>query len=145
MAHVAAKKNGPAIWLPLLACFFWLVFTLALYRQAVRVDEAHRLELEHTRLSTVARQLMDARNWNAAHGGVYVLKSAYGQPNPWLPEAERTVETADGRTLVLMNPAYMSRQLAERNSQPGIGISIINNVPLRPENKADAWESDALG
>ena len=66
MAHVAAKKNGPAIWLPLLACFFWLVFTLALYRQAVRVDEAHRLELEHTRLSTVARQLMDARNWNAA-------------------------------------------------------------------------------
>lgn len=145
MAHVAAKKNGPAIWLPLLACFFWLVFTLALYRQAVRVDEAHRLELEHTRLSTVARQLMDARNWNAAHGGVYVLKSAYGQPNPWLPEAERTVETADGRTLVLMNPAYMSRQLAERNSQPGIGISIISNVPLRPENKADAWESDALG
>ena len=145
MAHVAAKKNGPAIWLPLLACFLWLVFTLALYRQAARVDEAHRLELEHTRLSTVARQLMDARNWNAVHGGVYVLKSAYGQPNPWLPEAERTVETADGRTLVLMNPAYMSRQLAERNSQPGIGISIISNVPLRPENKADAWESDALG
>ncbi|MDY0259724.1 MAG: DUF3365 domain-containing protein [Desulfovibrio sp.] len=144
MAHVAAKKNGPAIWLPLLACFLWLVFTLALYRQAARVDEAHRLELEHTRLSTVARQLMDARNWNAVHGGVYVLKSAYGQPNPWLPEAERTVETADGRTLVLINPAYMSRQLAERNSEPGIGISIISNVPLRPENKADAWESDAL-
>ena len=145
MAHVVAKKNGPAIWLPLLACFFWLVLTLALYRQAARVDEAHRLELEHTRLSTVARQLLDARNWNAAHGGVYVLKSAYGQPNPWLPEAERTVDTADGRTLVLMNPAYMSRQLAERNSEPGIGISIISNVPLRPENKADAWESDALG
>ncbi|OXS30016.1 MAG: hypothetical protein BCS36_04765 [Desulfovibrio sp. MES5] len=145
MAHVVSKKNGPAIWLPLLACFFWLVFTLALYRQAARVDEAHRLELEHTRLSTVARQLMDARNWNAAHGGVYVLKSAYGQANPWLPEAERTVDTADGRTLVLMNPAYMSRQLAERNSEPGIGISIISNVPLRPENKADAWESDALG
>lgn len=144
MAHVVSKKNGPAIWLPLLACFFWLVFTLALYRQAARVDEAHRLELEHTRLSTVARQLMDARNWNAAHGGVYVLKSAYGQPNPWLPEAERTVDTADGRTLVLMNPAYMSRQLAERNSEPGIGISIISNVPLRPENKADAWESEAL-
>lgn len=145
MAHVAARKNGPAIWLPLLACFFWLVFTLALYRQAVRVDEAHRLELEHTRLSTVARQLMDARNWNAAHGGVYVLKSAYGQPNLWLPEAERTVDTEDGRTLVLMNPAYMSRQLAERNSEPGIAISIISNVPLRPENKADAWESEALG
>ena len=144
MTSTDAKKNGPVIWIPLLACFFWLVLTLALYRQASQVDEAHRLELEHTRLSTVARQLMDARNWNAAHGGVYVLQSEYGQPNPWLPEGERTVTVADGRTLVLMNPAYMSRQLAERNSQPGIGISIISNVPLRPENKADAWESGAL-
>lgn len=144
MTSTDAKKNGPVFWVPLLACFFWLVLTLALYRQAAQVDEAHRLELEHTRLSTVARQLMDARNWNAAHGGVYVLRSEYGQPNPWLPDGERTVTTEDGRTLVLMNPAYMSRQLAERNSQPGIGISIISNVPLRPENKADAWESGAL-
>ncbi|MBB5144103.1 ATP-binding protein [Desulfovibrio intestinalis] len=145
MTSTDAKKNGPVIWIPLLACFFWLVLTLALYRQASQVDEAHRLELEHTRLSTVARQLMDARNWNATHGGVYVLKSEYGQPNPWLPEGERTLATEDGRTLVLMNPAYMSRQLAERSSEPGIGISIISNVPLRPENKADTWESGALG
>ncbi|MFT4300963.1 MAG: ATP-binding protein [Desulfovibrio sp.] len=145
MTSTDAKKPGPVIWVPLLACFFWLVLTLALYRQASQVDEAHRLELEHTRLSTVARQLMDARNWNATHGGVYVLKSEYGQPNPWLPEGERTLATEDGRTLVLMNPAYMSRQLAERSSEPGIGISIISNVPLRPENKADTWESGALG
>ncbi|MDD4701720.1 MAG: DUF3365 domain-containing protein, partial [Desulfovibrio sp.] len=144
MTSTDAKKSGPVIWVPLLACFFWLVLILALYRQAAQVDEAHRLELEHTRLSTVARQLMDARNWNAAHGGVYVLQSAYGQPNPWLPENERTLASEDGRTLVLMNPAYMSRQLAERNSEPGIGISIISNVPLRPENKADDWESGAL-
>lgn len=144
MVSIYNKKNRSAIWLPLLACFLWLVFTTGLYRQALRVDEAHRLELEHTRLSTVARQLMDARNWNAAHGGVYVLESEYGKPNPWLPEGERTVATGDGRTLVLINPAYMSRQLAERNSEPGIEIGIISNMPLRPENLADAWENEAL-
>lgn len=144
MIPVYNKKNRSAIWLPLLACFLWLVFTMGLYRQASRVDEAHRLELEHTRLSTVARQLMDARNWNAAHGGVYVLESEYGKPNLWLPEGERTVTTGDGRTLVLMNPAYMSRQLAERNSESGIEISVISNMPLRPENMADTWENDAL-
>lgn len=144
MISVYNKKNRSAIWLPLLACFLWLVFTTGLYRQAVRVDEAHRLELEHTRLSTVARQLLDARNWNAAHGGVYVLESEYGRPNPWLPEGERTIAADDGRTLVLINPAYMSRQLAERNSEPGIEIGIISNMPLRPENLADAWENEAL-
>lgn len=50
----------------------------------------------------------------------------------------------DGRTLVLVNPAYMSRQLAERSSREGVHIGIVGNAPLRPENKADAWEASAL-
>ena len=92
----------------------------------------------------MAQQLMDARNWNAAHGGVYVAQSDYGQPNPWLPKAEQTVTTSDGRTLVLVNPAYMSRQLAERSSHEGVTISVVSNAPLRPENMADVWERSAL-
>lgn len=140
----AFSRSGRVLLLPVAASLLWLGLTLGLYRQAVRVDEAHRLELEHTRLSTVAQQLMDARNWNAAHGGVYVPQSALGKPNPWLPPRERTLRTVDGRVLVLMNPAYMSRQLAERNTEPGINISIISGRPLRPENRADAWEGEAL-
>lgn len=140
----AFSRPGRVLFLPVAASLLWLGLTLGLYRQAVRVDEAHRLELEHTRLSTVAQQLMDARNWNAAHGGVYVPESALGKPNPWLPSSERTLRTVDGRVLVLMNPAYMSRQLAERNTEPGISISIISGRPLRPENRADAWEGGAL-
>ena len=115
-------------WLALAASFAWLVLTGLLYRQAVQTNAEHSLELEHTRLSTMAQQLMDARNWNAAHGGVYVAQSDYGQPNPWLPKAEQTVTTRDGRTLVLVNPAYMSRQLAERSSHEGVTISVVSNA-----------------
>ena len=131
-------------WLALVACMAWLGLTGFLYSQAIRVSAEHSLALEHTRLSTMAQQLMDARNWNAAHGGVYVEKSDYGQPNIWLPESERTVAAKDGRTLVLISPAYMSRQLAERSSRQGVTISIISNAPLRPENMADVWEKSAL-
>lgn len=137
--------RGVRIWgLPALACILWLGFVAALYGNAAELAVAHRLELEHTRLSTVARQTMDARNWNAAHGGVFVLQSEYGQPNPWLPEAERTVTTTDGLTLVRMNPAYMSRQLAERSSWPGVRIAIISKQPLRQNNHSDLWETRAL-
>ena len=137
-------KSKKMPWLVLVASLGWLGFTGFLYSRAVQVNAEHSLELEHTRLSTMAQQLMDARNWNAAHGGVYVEKSDYGQPNPWLPESERTVTTQDGRTLVLVNPAYMSRQLAERSSREGLTISVISSAPLRPENMADVWEKSAL-
>lgn len=144
MLRESFMKSKKKPWPALVACMAWLGLTYVLYSQAMRVNEEHSLALEHTRLSTMAQQLMDARNWNAAHGGVYVEKSNYGQPNIWLPEAERTVTTQDGRTLVLVNPAYMSRQLAERSSREGVSISIISNAPLRPENMADVWEKSAL-
>ncbi|MCH5143547.1 DUF3365 domain-containing protein [Desulfovibrio sp. UIB00] len=144
MLRESLVKSKKMPWLVLVASMGWLGFTGFLYSQAVQVNAEHSLELEHTRLSTMAQQLMDARNWNAAHGGVYVEKSDYGQPNPWLPESERTVTTQDGRTLVLVNPAYMSRQLAERSSREGLTISVISSAPLRPENMADVWEKSAL-
>lgn len=144
MLRESFVKSKKMPWLVLVASLAWLGFTGFLYSQAVQVNAEHSLELEHTRLSTMAQQLMDARNWNAAHGGVYVEKSDYGQPNPWLPESERTVTTQDGRILVLVNPAYMSRQLAERSSREGLTISVISSAPLRPENMADVWEKSAL-
>lgn len=144
MLRESLVKSKKMPWLVLVASLAWLGLTGFLYSQAVQVNAEHSLELEHTRLSTMAQQLMDARNWNAAHGGVYVEKSDYGQPNPWLPESERTVATQDGRTLVLVNPAYMSRQLAERSSREGVTISVISSAPLRPENMADVWEKSAL-
>ena len=141
-------SGGPGHWrrwlLPVLASVAWLVLTFFLYRHAVQGEQAHLLELCHTRLAATAHQLMDARDWNAGHGGVYVPLSAYGEPNPWLPEKDRTLQTADGRTLVLMNPAYMSRQMAERFTEPGFRLAIVGQDPLRPGNRADDWERRIL-
>ena len=141
-------SGGPGHWrrwlLPVLASVAWLVLTFCLYRHAVQGEQAHLLELCHTRLAATAHQLMDARDWNAGHGGVYVPLSAYGEPNPWLPEKDRTLQTADGRTLVLMNPAYMSRQMAERLTEPGFRLAIVGQDPLRPGNRADDWERRIL-
>lgn len=144
MLEKKRKYQIRLFWLPVLACLSWVILTFALYRHSLTMAEDYRLELERIRLSTVAHQILDARNWNASHGGIYVMMSEFGKPNPWLPENERTLEAKDGRNLVLMNPAYMTRQLAERNTWPGMHISIVSKNPLRPENKADDWEVDAL-
>lgn len=86
------------------------------------------------------------RFWSVEHGGVYVPVTEKTPPNPHLSQIpERDIETPSGRALTLMDPAYMLRQFNE--DYPvlyGISGHITSLKLLRPENKADAWETRAL-
>lgn len=104
-------------------------------------------------MATVARergaalfQLVElAREWNARHGGVYAPVTEVTQPNPYLEHKRRDVSTTGGLALTMINPAFMTRQMAEIAAQvEGTQLHITSNKPIRPENKPDAWESAAL-
>jgi diguanylate cyclase (GGDEF)-like protein/PAS domain S-box-containing protein len=85
------------------------------------------------------------RDWNARHGGVYVPVTAAMQPNPYLEDAKRDVVTSDGVRLTKINPAFMTRQIAELAAQgEGVKIHITSLRPIRPANAADAWETESL-
>ncbi|WP_168734285.1 diguanylate cyclase domain-containing protein [Pseudothauera nasutitermitis] len=86
------------------------------------------------------------REWNARHGGVYVPVDEASPPNPYLIHARRDLVTADGQPLTLVNPAYMTRQLADLAAEhSGVQLRITGLKPLRPGNMADPWEAAALG
>jgi hypothetical protein len=53
------------------------------------------------------------RSWNARHGGVYVPVTQATQPNPYLDHKKRDLVTTDGTALTMVNPAFMTRQIAE--------------------------------
>ena len=110
----------------------------------------HRQEIVTIALN-VARAYIDKdilyRNWNALHGGIYVPIDTGVSPNPFYPSSvlERDVVTPSGRQLTLVNPAYMTRQIYElAQKENKIAGRITSLKPLRPENKADAWETAAL-
>lgn len=86
------------------------------------------------------------RRWVTMHGGVYVPPTEKTPPNPYLAHLpERDVVTTDGKQLTLVNPAYMTRQVHELGlEQYGLRGHITSLNPLRPENKPDAWEAEAL-
>jgi signal transduction histidine kinase/CheY-like chemotaxis protein len=130
--------------LPLLLSAIWCLLLLALLQRGMRNEESHATELARLQARTLCAQMLDTRAWNAAHGGVYVRESEYGAANPWLPEAMRHATLASGESLILINPAYMSRQIAERSSTRGARLRITSSNPLRPESRADAWEEAAL-
>ncbi len=85
------------------------------------------------------------REWNAMHGGVYVMVDETTRPNPWLKHPARDLQTSDGVRLTMVNPAYMTRQIADLALHAdGARLHITSLKPIRPENRADDWEAEAL-
>ena len=86
-----------------------------------------------------------SREWNAMHGGVYVVVDETTRPNPWLKHPARDLQTSDGVRLTMVNPAYMTRQIADLALHAdGARLHITSLKPIRPENRADDWEAEAL-
>ena len=86
------------------------------------------------------------RKWNAMHGGVYVPVTEKTPPNPYLSHVpERDINTLSSRSLTLINPAYMTRQVHELTEGGFTNKSHITSLnPLNPHNTADPWEREAL-
>lgn len=86
------------------------------------------------------------RRWNTEHGGVYVPVSDDVKPNRYLIDTpERDIVTPSGKTLTLMNPAYMSRQVFSLvKEEYGMLAHITSLRPINPLNKPDEWEAAAL-
>lgn len=79
------------------------------------------------------------------HGGTYAPVTDYTLPNPWLDVEERDIETPSGRTLTLITPAYMTRQVHELELESeGTQGHITSLNPIRPANAPDPWEASAL-
>jgi PAS domain S-box-containing protein len=96
--------------------------------------------------STIFNKDLALRRWVTSHGGVYVPVTEETPPNPYLHYVpERDLTSPSGRPLTLMNPAYVTRQTMEAFGKLyGIQGHITSLKPLRPANRADAWETSAL-
>lgn len=85
------------------------------------------------------------RMWNSQVGGIYVPLSDRVPANPYLEVPERDPVTTSGKTLTMVNPAYMTRQMAGViEAESGIRIRITSLQPINPVNAPEPWEADAL-
>lgn len=85
------------------------------------------------------------RLWSTRHGGVYVEVDERTPQNPYLAHLSNRDIKINNKTLTLMNPAYMVRQMNEEFSELyGVVVHITSLNPMRPENSPDDWERAAL-
>ena len=123
-------------WLTVVGIAFW-------WNLRDEVEANEHLAFETAR--AFFQQVQVTRAWNALHGGVYAKVGNDFQPNPYLTDPLRDLTTAQGIKLSKINPAYMTRQIAEiADKQNGIKFHITSLKLIRPANKATAWEEQCL-
>lgn len=89
--------------------------------------------------------LVTIRRWNAMHGGVYVPVTSSLRPNAYLEDPLRDLTTREGILLTKINPAHMTRLIAELTSESeGVQFRIASLRPVNPRNLPDAWERQSL-
>ena len=128
-----------------LAIILWSVFIFILNIWAIK-DERKNLNIVLiTQVRSFIDQVVATRFWNSIHGGVYVPVNENTQPNPYLKTPRRDITTTDGQKLTLINPAYMTRQIAEIAQSRNLArFNITSLNPIRPENAPTGWEKKAL-
>lgn len=151
MADTAGNRRQAAVVRRLwryaaLVAIFWTLMVWGSAHWAQREHSRHILGLAKIWAETAFEKDIQYRLWSARHGGVYAPVTEATPPNPYLANIpERDIVTPSGRRLTLINPAYMTRQVLELARERNTILGHITSLnPLRPENRADAWETVAL-
>lgn len=150
-AHVTpvSKRTIPRVvrerrWWLLLLVIWVVAVAFSLFSQIEQIrQQTTAIAIEGAR--NMFRMVLLTRNWNASHGGIYVPVTERTQPNSYLDVPHRDVTTTEGVELTMVNPAYMTRLIAEMaESASGAVFRLTSTRPIRPENKPDHWEHQAL-
>ncbi len=125
---------------------FWTIVIAGIFLWEERESRAAGMAIATESLRNSFFKDIAYRNWATIHGGVYVPVTPETLPNPYLMDhPERDITTPSGKRLTLMNPAYMTRQVHELSRDLyGLEGHITSLRPIRPENRADPWETGAL-
>jgi signal transduction histidine kinase len=103
------------------------------------------LVIEQTKIQAKAlfQQIVITRRWVADHGGVFVEKLPWVEPNPFLKDPLMT--DREGRRFVRENPAMVTKQLSKYAQKDKLYSFHITSLKLmNPENAPDAFEKAAL-
>ena len=123
----------------------WSVFVAFLHGQALRADRDSMADMAVIEARAAFEKDVAYRTWATRLGGVYVEVMDSLRPNPYLDVRDRDVTASNGKSLTLVNPAYMTRMVhAIGNANFGLVSRITSLAPVNAENAPLAWESRAM-
>ncbi|GKT11771.1 MAG: hypothetical protein ISEC1_P0741 [Thiomicrorhabdus sp.] len=123
-------------WITLVSLSYYWNYTVA-------KKEQEKIALESAR--TFYEYITITQLWNARHAGIYAAVTETTQPNPYLKTPMRDIKINDQLTLTKIDPAFMTRQLAEiTEERGGIRFKITSLNPVNPKNTPSDFEKELL-
>ena len=123
----------------------WTIVIAGLLTWSISNEVLQTKEQAAQQARSFFQEFLITRLWNAMHAGIYVVVDKKNPPNPYLDDPLRDITTEDGLHLTKLNPSYMTRQISQLSEKRGgFRFHITSLAPIRPENKADSWETKAL-
>lgn len=125
----------------LIAISIWLLAVATSFAWNTVDDIREKNDIAKVTARAFFKQIIAARQWNLMHGGVYVYTTELSPPNLYLPKDRQVIHDENGQSLTLINPSYMTRQIAAISQEKGqVGFHITSLTPLRSENSPYSWE-----
>lgn len=113
-----------------------IYYTSGLQNDLVIGQAKHQARMLH-------HQLILTREWVSDHHGLFVIKTDTVRENPFLDYPN--LETRDGITLVMRNPAMVTRELSDYARDAGFGWFRVTSLkPVNPQNAPDDFERASL-
>jgi signal transduction histidine kinase len=101
------------------------------------------MEQVNVQAKALFKQILLTRRWVADHGGVFVEKLPWKEPNPYLKEAEIT--DIKGKRYIKESPAMVTKELSKYAQKEGLFWFHITSLKLvNPQNAPDEFERKAL-
>ena len=89
------------------------------------------------------KQILLTRQWVSDHQGLFFVKTADVQENPYLQDS--VIRADDGTIFVKRNPAMVTRELSEYAARSGFcWFRITSLKPINPANTPDDFERNAM-
>ncbi len=113
------------------------------FTQLFQIEKSFILGQLEGQARLLGQQILLTRSWLADQGGVYVEKRGGRRANPYLKKG--TLKTADGTTLVLRNPAMVTRELSEYAAKSSLyRFRLTSTHLINRDNAPDGTERRAL-
>jgi len=101
------------------------------------------MEEVNVQAKALFKQILLTRKWVADHGGVFVEKLPWKEPNPYLKDAE--IIDIKGKRYLKESPAMVTKELSRYAQQEGLFWFHITSLKLvNPQNAPDEFEKKAL-
>ena len=132
--------NNKFLFFLFFSLLFWAILIWSFYATATNGIETHKDNLVH-QADLHYQDIINTRAWNASLGGLFAYQSHY-KPNPYLED--NTIKDSNGKTMIKINPAWMTRMLSEHSKNQDYKFFLKSNDPLNPKNQATGFYAQSL-